>query len=72
MTAQTNEEWAASLTVADLDVILNRCVQDRDFRGLSAALHLMAVKDPHRAEVWRETLLLGVEVGKARHARGES
>lgn len=67
----SNAEWAASLTVADVDTILNRSVQERDFKGLSAALHLMAVKDPHRAEEWRDMLRLGVALGEARHAAGK-
>lgn len=58
----TDAEWAANLTAHDLDAIISRCVQARDFKGLSAALHLMAVKDPHRAEHWRDTLLLCVNV----------
>jgi hypothetical protein len=61
----SHAEWAAGLTVADLDLLINRCVQERDFKGLSAALHLMAVKDPSRAEHWRDTLLLAVDLGRA-------
>lgn len=64
---QSDAEWAASLSVADVDLMLNRCVQAKDFQGISAALHLLAVKDPNRAETWRNTLLLAVEVGRARH-----
>lgn len=64
MTEKTvsDADWAANLSVADLDVLLERCLQARDFQGLSATLHLMAVKDPQRAERWRETLLLAVAV----------
>jgi hypothetical protein len=61
---QSAAEWAASLSVADVDTIISRCVEDRDFKGLSSALHLMAVKDPKRAEHWRSTLLLAVEVAR--------
>jgi 3-keto-L-gulonate-6-phosphate decarboxylase len=64
---QSDAEWAASLTVADVDTILNRCVQQRDFTGLAAGLRLMAVKDPRRAEEWMDTLRLGVALGQARH-----
>lgn len=68
----TNAEWAASLTVADLDTILNRCVQARDFKGLEAGLCLMAVKDPRRAEEWMDTLRIGVAIGQARHGAGKA
>lgn len=71
VSAQSAEEWAASLSVADVDRIINRCVQTKDFRGLKAALHLMAVKDPDRASHWREVLLLGVALGRARIAAEE-
>jgi hypothetical protein len=64
----SDAEWAASLSVEDLDLLINRCVHERDMKGISAALHLMAVKDPARAEHWRSTLLLAVEVAQARHA----
>jgi hypothetical protein len=64
----SDAEWAASLSVEDLDLLINRCVHERDMQGISAALHLMAVKDPARAEHWRSTLLLAVEVAQARHA----
>lgn len=63
----SDAEWAASLSVADVDLLINRCVKARDMQGISAALHLMAVKDPDRAQMWRDTLLLAVEVGRARH-----
>jgi hypothetical protein len=71
----TDAEWAASLSVADVDLLINRCVKAKDMQGIGAALHLMAVKDPDRAEQWRTALTLAVEVGKARHemfAKGDS
>ena len=64
----TNEAWAATLSVADVDLLINRCVKAKDMQGIGAALHLMAVKDPYRAEQWRTALSVAVEIGKARHA----
>jgi 3-keto-L-gulonate-6-phosphate decarboxylase len=63
---QSTAEWAASLTVADVDLLINRCVKTKDMQGIRAALHLMGVKDPGRAEQWRTALALAVEVGERR------
>jgi hypothetical protein len=62
----TDAEWAASLTVQDVDLIINRCVRAKDMQGIGHALHLMAVKDPYRAEQWRTALSVAVEIGLAR------
>jgi hypothetical protein len=58
---------APEFTVEQLDWIINRAVKDRDFQAISAALHVLAVQAPDRAEQWRQTLLLAVRVGKAAH-----
>lgn len=48
-------------------MLINRCVKAKDMQGIGAALHLMAVKNPDRAEQWRTALSIAVKVGLARH-----
>ena len=47
----TAEEWAASLTPAQVEGIIVRSVQAYDWKGVEAALRLLARKDPARAEL---------------------
>lgn len=58
-------------TVAQLDAVMGEAVRRKDFIAIKAALTLLAVQAPDRAEAWRQTLLLAVEVGKARIALDE-
>lgn len=61
MIAETPREWAARLSAADVEAIFHAALRKHDMRGVVAALELLAVKDPRRAQ----KLLDLVEVGLA-------
>ena len=54
--------WAASLTAADCVTLIHRCLDARDMEGVAAALRLLAVKDPHEAQVVLDTINVGMRL----------
>ncbi len=54
----TLEPWARDPD--HLEHLMLHCLRERDFHGVIAALKLMALCDPHRAQILYDTLQLGL------------
>lgn len=73
MTAESPRDWAARLSADDVERIFHSALTDGDTRGVEAALRLLAVKDPRRAQQLLDatrTALSIVRVGPATVAAG--
>jgi hypothetical protein len=55
-------------TPAQLEAGISNALTARDFKAVEAFLTLLALKDPHRAQVVYDTLKLGVAIGRERDA----
>jgi hypothetical protein len=62
MTAETPREWAARLSAADVETIFHAALQGHDMRGVVAALELLAVKDPRRAQELKDLIEVGLRL----------
>lgn len=59
------------LSPADLELIVHRALEARDFQAVIAALKLMATKDPHRAAHLFYLLEIGLELSRSERAAAE-
>jgi hypothetical protein len=62
----TLREVADKWTVEQIETCVAKAVVDRDMPALDALLHLLVVKDPHRAATMYDTLRLGLNVARQR------
>lgn len=49
-----------------LEKIMRAALRDGDVKGVAAALTLLALADPQRAELLRDTLLVGIALAEQR------
>lgn len=53
-------------SVEVLEEILHKCIKERDIEGVGHVMRLIAVQDPHRAQLLMDTMKVGLAI-----ARGE-
>lgn len=61
-----SREWAAALSADQVEQIFHAELGKGDIRGVEAALRLMAVKDPHRAQELMDLCRMALVVADAR------
>jgi hypothetical protein len=64
VTTETAQEWAARLSAADVEAIFHAALREHDMLGVVAALELLAVKDPHRAQELLDLIEVGLRISE--------
>jgi hypothetical protein len=49
-------------SVEVLETILHKCLEERDIEGVGHVLKLIAVQDPHRAQLLMDTMKVGIAI----------
>lgn len=49
-------------SVEVLEKILHKCLKERDIEGVGHVLKLIAVQDPHRAQLLMDTMKVGIAI----------
>lgn len=62
---QTSREWAAALSPGDCELIVHGALRAGDMEAVVAAMHLLATKDPHRAQQLLDVVQVALDVAKA-------
>lgn len=70
MTTTENAAFAASLSAGDCELIVHNALRAGDMPAVVAALRLLAVKDPHRAEMLLD--IVNVAIDLRRGEEGEA
>lgn len=61
-----NDSKQALPPVSVLENILQAALEQRDMEGVGHALTLIAVQDPHRAQLLLDTMKVGIAISKER------
>lgn len=53
-------------SVAVLETILAKSIEERDWKGVDASMRLIAVQDPRRAQILLDTMKVGIAISRER------
>jgi hypothetical protein len=65
-----NAEWLAQTTADDWEQVFHATLERGDIQGVEAALRVLAIKDPHRAERLMDLTRMALVVADAASSRG--